>query len=182
MGRLLHGLDPCLQRLVARSACAPACSGAVRTGLGSEARTGTIVEAPTTARRTVPPEPHMPRLALSSPAVSWLPRSPARCCASTGTAAAKKPVPATFVGDSVAASISYTPEAQTVLSRGAQVQARPARLPASRHRRLSVSGIDAAQRPPGGAIARSQSLVMCWSSTSATTNRQPGTGRASTRS
>ncbi len=39
----------------------------------------------------------------------------------------------------------------------AQGPARPARLPASRHLRLSVSGIDAAQRPPGGAITRAQS-------------------------
>ena len=36
----------------------------------------------------------------------------------SSTAAAKKPVPATFIGDSVAASIGYTPRAQAVLSRG----------------------------------------------------------------
>lgn len=42
--------------------------------------------------------------------------------ASASTAApTKKPVPATFIGDSVAASISYTPSAQSVLSRGLSV-------------------------------------------------------------
>ena len=42
--------------------------------------------------------------------------------AGTGTAAGTKPVPVTFVGDSVAASISYTPAARKVLSRGLTVR------------------------------------------------------------
>lgn len=42
--------------------------------------------------------------------------------ASASTAAATKPVPATLVGDSVAASISYTPRAKTLLSRGLSVR------------------------------------------------------------
>ena len=42
--------------------------------------------------------------------------------AGAGGAAAKKPVHATFVGDSVAASISYTPSARSVLARGLRVR------------------------------------------------------------
>ena len=42
--------------------------------------------------------------------------------AGAGGAAAKKPVRATFVGDSVAASISYTPSARSALARGLRVR------------------------------------------------------------
>ncbi len=42
--------------------------------------------------------------------------------AGVGTAAGKRPVHATFVGDSVAASISYTPSARAVLARGLRVR------------------------------------------------------------
>ena len=42
--------------------------------------------------------------------------------AGAGTAATKKPVRATFVGDSVAASISYTPSARATLARGLRVR------------------------------------------------------------
>ena len=42
--------------------------------------------------------------------------------ASTGTGATTKSLPTTFVGDSVAASIAFTPRAQAVLSRGLRVR------------------------------------------------------------
>jgi len=42
--------------------------------------------------------------------------------AGTSAAPTKKIVPVTFIGDSVAASISYTPQAQTTLSRGLKVR------------------------------------------------------------
>jgi hypothetical protein len=42
--------------------------------------------------------------------------------AGTSAAPAKKIVPVTFIGDSVAASILYTPQAQTILSRGLKVR------------------------------------------------------------
>ena len=74
--------------------------------------------------------------------------------ASTGTAAAtKKPVPATFVGDSVAASISYTPEAQTVLSRGLRV-----RLDLRVCRRLVTFGCPYQGSTPPNALQAVQSL------------------------
>lgn len=42
--------------------------------------------------------------------------------AGASAAPAKKNVPVTFIGDSVAASILYTPQAQTILSRGLKVR------------------------------------------------------------
>ena len=74
--------------------------------------------------------------------------------ASTGTAASKKPVPATFVGDSVAASISYTPEAQTVLSRGLRV-----RLDLRVCRRLVTVGCPYQGSTPPNALQAVQSLA-----------------------
>lgn len=73
--------------------------------------------------------------------------------ASTGTAATKKPVPATFVGDSVAASISYTPQAQTVLSRGLRV-----RLDLRVCRRLVTVGCPYQGSTPPNALQVVQSL------------------------
>ena len=73
--------------------------------------------------------------------------------ASTGTAAVTKPVPATFVGDSVAASISYTPRAQAVLSRGLK-----ARLDLRVCRRLVTVGCPYQGSTPSNALQAVQSL------------------------
>ncbi len=72
---------------------------------------------------------------------------------STGTAAAKKPVPVTFVGDSVAASISYTPQARTLLSRGLKV-----RLDLRVCRRLVTVGCPYQGSTPPNALQAVQSL------------------------
>ncbi len=71
----------------------------------------------------------------------------------TGTAAAKKPVPVTFVGDSVAASISYTPGAQTVLARGLKV-----RLDLRVCRRLATTGCPYQGSTPPNALQAVRSL------------------------
>jgi len=75
--------------------------------------------------------------------------------ASTGTAAARKPVavPATFVGDSGAASITYAPRAQTVLSSGLKV-----RLDLRVCRRLVTVGCPYQGSPPSNALQVVQSL------------------------
>ena len=74
--------------------------------------------------------------------------------ASTSTAApTKKPVPATFIGDSVAASISYTPSAQSVLSRGLSV-----RLDLRVCRRLVTFGCAYQGSTPPNALQAVQSL------------------------
>lgn len=73
--------------------------------------------------------------------------------ASTGTAAMKKPLPATLVGDSVAASIRYTPQAQTVLSRGLRV-----RLDLRVCRRLVTVGCPYQGSTPPNALQAVQSL------------------------
>ena len=73
--------------------------------------------------------------------------------AGTGTAATKKPLPVTFVGDSVAASISYTPAAQTVLARGLKV-----RLDLRVCRRLATTGCPYQGSTPPNALQAVQSL------------------------
>jgi hypothetical protein len=73
--------------------------------------------------------------------------------AGNGTAAAKRPVPVTFVGDSVAASISYTPAAQTVLARGLKV-----RLDLRVCRRLATTGCPYQGSTPPNALQAVQSL------------------------
>ncbi len=73
--------------------------------------------------------------------------------ATTGTAAATKPLPATFVGDSAAASISYTPQAKKVLSRGLEV-----RLDLRVCRRLVTVGCPFQGSTPPNALQAVQSL------------------------
>ena len=73
--------------------------------------------------------------------------------AGTVTAAAKKPVPVTFVGDSVAASISYTPAAQAVLARGLKT-----RLDLRVCRRLATTGCPYQGSTPPNALQVVQSL------------------------
>ena len=73
--------------------------------------------------------------------------------ASTATAAARKPVSATFVGDSVAASIGYTPEARTLLARGIKV-----RLDLRVCRRLVTAGCPYQGATPPNALQAVQSL------------------------
>jgi hypothetical protein len=73
--------------------------------------------------------------------------------AGTSAASARKPLPATFVGDSVAASISYTPAAQTVLARGMKV-----RLDLSVCRRLVTTGCPYQGSTPSNALQAVQSL------------------------
>lgn len=104
------------------------------------------------ARRMFTPAPHMTRSrslingCLALALVGTL-------LASTGTAAVKKPVPATFVGDSVAASITYTPRAQTVLSRGLKVK-----LDLRECRRLVTIGCPYQGSTPPNALQAVQSL------------------------
>lgn len=73
----------------------------------------------------------------------------------TGPAAAatRRPVPATFVGDSVAASISYTPEAQAALSHGLRI-----RLDLRVCRRLVTVGCSYQGSAPPNALEAVQSL------------------------
>lgn len=73
--------------------------------------------------------------------------------AGTGTAAAKRPVPVTFVGDSVAASIGYTPTAQNVLARGLRV-----RLDLRVCRRLATTGCSHQGSTAPNALQAVQSL------------------------
>ncbi len=73
--------------------------------------------------------------------------------AGTGTAAAKKPVRTTFVGDSVAASISYTPSARSTLARGLAV-----RLDLRVCRRLVTVGCSFQGVTPSDALAAVRSL------------------------
>lgn len=72
--------------------------------------------------------------------------------AGAGTAA-RKPVRATFVGDSVAASISYTPSARSVLARGLAV-----RLDLRVCRRLVTVGCSFQGVTPADALATVRSL------------------------
>ena len=73
--------------------------------------------------------------------------------AGAGTAAAKKPVRATFVGDSVAASISYTPSARSLLARGLRV-----RLDLRVCRRLVTVGCPYQGTTPSNALEAVMSL------------------------
>ena len=114
----------------------------------------------------------MTQLAPSSPGASSLARGIAR--QHRHGRATKKPVPVTFIGDSVAASISYTPSAQSVLSRGLNV-----RLDLRVCRRLATSGCPYQGSTPPNALQAVQSLgrllARCSWSMSATTSRLPGT-------
>jgi lysophospholipase L1-like esterase len=77
----------------------------------------------------------------------------ATLCAGTSTAPAMGPITAAFVGDSVAASISYTPQARTVLSRGLKV-----RLDLRVCRRLVTAGCADQGSTPPSALRAVQSL------------------------
>lgn len=71
----------------------------------------------------------------------------------TDASATRKPVPTTFVGDSVAASIGYTPEAQATLSRGLRV-----RLDLRVCRRLVTVGCPYQGSTPPNALQAVQSV------------------------
>ena len=72
-----------------------------------------------------------------------------------GSAAAPgRAVQVTFVGDSVPASIIYTPHAQAILSRGARSPARPAGVPPARDGELQLPGIGTLDRAPVRAVGR----------------------------
>lgn len=71
----------------------------------------------------------------------------------TDATAAPKPIPATFVGDSAAASITYTPKAQAVLSRGLSV-----RLDLRVCRRLVSTGCQYQGSAPPDALRAVRSL------------------------
>ena len=90
---------------------------------------------------------------------------------------AKAPLPVTFVGDSVSASIAYVPAAQGQLRRGLKV-----RLDLRVCRRLvqpscSFQGFDADHGARGGARATAGPSGRCSSSTSATTRTPRDTGQ-----
>ena len=73
--------------------------------------------------------------------------------AGSTAAATKAPVRVTFVGDSVPASIMYSPRGEVDPRPWPRDAARPARLPPARDRELLLSGRGSDKRAPVGAVA-----------------------------